>query len=203
MSSVWLLEDFLDIDEYIRGMGTGFSLPYNLDKTARYDPADESQLSGAPSTAVLSQDQGHRGATKSVTPLTELLLVLPIPKGTPRELKRDFGQGHRMTGYLSVQHFTDHGQGKFGNPRTKHSLGTPGETKKSSRAAVVELQLASEYLITLEEKHFLGMEAGIGNKGECGLISAREVRQKAPPEDRLVKLSTVGMASLVSKWSLD
>lgn len=23
MSSVWLLEDFLDIDEYIRGMGTG------------------------------------------------------------------------------------------------------------------------------------------------------------------------------------
>lgn len=41
--------------------------------------------------------------------------------------------------YLSVQHFTDHGQGKFGNPWTKHSLGTPGETKKSSRAAVVEL----------------------------------------------------------------
>lgn len=23
MSSVWLLEDFLDIDEYIRGLGTG------------------------------------------------------------------------------------------------------------------------------------------------------------------------------------
>lgn len=41
--------------------------------------------------------------------------------------------------YLSVQHFTDHGQGKFGNPWTKYSLGTPGETKKSSRAAVVEL----------------------------------------------------------------